>query len=248
MAARCGWDTVFCVPAAVRVGVQRLLSSADDGALASDAARHWDRAALANGKSGMAGILRCGLLPVERTVGDLLWSGTRQRDPRRTAGIGRLLFRATLDQFPPGPTPGHSRLVHHPRGSRRSGDSDRARRPVCNSEDGWRTGRPGTETGAHSVALATGTYPGESGGHVVCAPVDQRKLSRLSNWISDPARGFRKSGFDVRRHTKAEGTAGIPGFLRVHHGNVVRGGVCTLSCRLARQHRSDSLPVDLHLV
>src|ERR1700757_1058259 len=49
-----GWDPVFSLPATLRVSVQRLLSSADDRALASDAARHRHRTTLAYGKSGLA--------------------------------------------------------------------------------------------------------------------------------------------------------------------------------------------------
>ena len=62
VAARGRRSAVLCVSAAVRVGVQRILSAADDGAVAADAARDRHRVSHSQQQSSMERLLRHHLL------------------------------------------------------------------------------------------------------------------------------------------------------------------------------------------
>ena len=85
--------------AALRLGLQRLLSAADDRALAADPARREPGAAQPHRRGRVARAARRRLRPGQRAADHLLRRGAGQRAARRSAASRRLLLSAPVDQL-----------------------------------------------------------------------------------------------------------------------------------------------------
>ena len=94
---------------------QRILSAADDGAVAADLARDFASSFAATWRPTSGPSFWDAVFCVrQHPARDFLWRRARQRGSRRSARRDRTFLRAALDEFPAHRRNGHSRLVHHP--------------------------------------------------------------------------------------------------------------------------------------
>ena len=97
-----GGTLYFAFPGALCLQLQRLLSAADDRALAADSARHLHRVSQPRREPRLAASLGRRVRRLERPAGDLLRRRAGQRGARRAARCRRRFLPAAVDRFPAG--------------------------------------------------------------------------------------------------------------------------------------------------
>src|SRR5579859_8076494 len=223
-----GGTLYFAFPA-LRERLQRILSSADDGALAADFARGLDRVSQPREERGVGSLVGFFVLRFEPAVGGLLRRGAGKCGARRPAGCQRVLFRAVMDKFSAGRKYGNPRLVHDFGGCARIARTGHARVVVGAMEDEWRAERAGEEACRACLVGRGGNDRDRDRADLRGATASEGEFCNVAvgNCIAAAGRG--RAGRGCFRAEETSRTEGVFRFVPLFGGDADQRGVRRLS-------------------
>jgi len=121
-----GGTLYFCFSSTLRLELQRVLPSADDGSVAAHSARHWYRIPRSHRKPGVAGFLRRDLQYLQHSAGGVFWGALGNVVRGVPLDATGYFFEPLWTNFKLSAHPGILDWLHGAHGRDGAGDTDRA--------------------------------------------------------------------------------------------------------------------------